>query len=386
MKNKRITLIGLIFLVVITSITTLLLSGFSNIWFTGKVYGYTDDEMRFINKLMASKELLSENFYGEITDEKIYDGAMSGMFAAACDPYTSYLDNKQNKELLEITEGKYEGIGVVISTSIVEKSDITIIGIVKGSPAEKAELRLNDKIVAINGENCSDLSLTQVAEKMKVKAGTTVTLSIDRDGEMIEKDVVTENIVFKSVYSENMDGIGYIQISSFDGNTGNEFVEAYNKLREENITGLVVDVRDNGGGIYDEAIKIAKVLVPKGLIVYTEDKDGNRKSDNSEGDGIDIPLVLLINEESASASEILAGAIKDRGCGTLVGKKTYGKGVVQGWYMIGDGTSIKITIAKYFTPSGVCIQDIGIEPDVEVENTSAYKDLQLERAIKLLKK
>lgn len=386
MKNKRITLIGLIFLVVITSITTLLLSGFSNIWFTGKVYGYTDDEMRFINKLMASKELLSENFYGEITDEKIYDGAMSGMFAAACDPYTSYLDNKQNKELLEITEGKYEGIGVVISTSIVEKSDITIIGIVKGSPAEKAELRLNDKIVAINGENCSDLSLTQVAEKMKVKAGTTVTLSIDRDGEMIEKDVVTENIVFKSVYSENMDGIGYIQISSFDENTGNEFVEAYNKLREENITGLVVDVRDNGGGIYDEAIKIAKVLVPKGLIVYTEDKDGNRKSDNSEGDGIDIPLVLLINEESASASEILAGAIKDRGCGTLVGKKTYGKGVVQGWYMIGDGTSIKITIAKYFTPSGVCIQDIGIEPDVEVENTSAYKDLQLERAIKLLKK
>lgn len=386
MKNKRITLIGLIFLVVITSITTLLLSGFSNIWFTGKVYGYTDDEMRFINKLMASKELLSENFYGEITDEKIYDGAMSGMFAAACDPYTSYLDNKQNKELLEITEGKYEGIGVVISTSIVEKSDITIIGIVKGSPAEKAELMLNDKIVAINGENCSDLSLTQVAEKMKVKAGTTVTLSIDRDGEMIEKDVVTENIVFKSVYSENMDGIGYIQISSFDENTGNEFVEAYNKLREENITGLVVDVRDNGGGIYDEAIKIAKVLVPKGLIVYTEDKDGNRKSDNSEGDGIDIPLVLLINEESASASEILAGAIKDRGCGTLVGKKTFGKGVVQGWYMIGDGTSIKITIAKYFTPSGVCIQDIGIEPDVEVENTSAYKDLQLERAIKLLKK
>ena len=125
--------------------------------------------------------------------------------------------------------------------------------------------------------------------------------------------------------------------------------------------------------------------MPKGLIVYTEDKDGNKKEDNSDGEGIDIPLVVLINEESASASEILAGAIKDRKCGTLVGKKTYGKGVVQGWYMIGDGTSIKITIAKYFTPSGVCIQDIGIEPDVEVENTSAYKDLQLERAIKLLK-
>ena len=385
MKNKRITLIGLIFLVVITSITTLLLSGISNIWLTGSVYGYTADEMKFINKLMASKKLLSENFYGNVTDEKIYDGAMSGMFAALNDPYTSYLDNKQNKELMEVTEGKYEGIGVVISASVKEKSDVTIIGIVKESPAEKAELMLNDKIIAINGEECSNLSLTQVAEKLKVKAGTTITLSIDRNGEKIEKSITTEAIVFKSVYSENMNGIGYIQIASFDDHTGSEFIEAYNKLREENVTGLIVDVRDNGGGVYDEVIKIAKVLVPKGLIVYTEDKDGNKKADNSEGEGIDIPLVLLVNEESASASEILAGAIKDRGCGTLVGKKTYGKGVVQGWYMIGDGTSIKITIAKYFTPSGVCIQDVGIEPDIEVENTSAYKDLQLERAIKLLK-
>lgn len=385
MKNKRITLIGLIFLVVITSITTLLLSGISNIWLTGSVYGYTADEMKFINKLMASKKLLSENFYGDVTDEKIYDGAMSGMFAALNDPYTSYLDNKQNKELMEVTEGKYEGIGVVISASVKEKSDVTIIGIVKESPAEKAELMLNDKIIAINGEECSNLSLTQVAEKLKVKAGTTIALSIDRNGEKIEKSITTEAIVFKSVYSENMNGIGYIQISSFDENTGSEFIEAYNKLREEDITGLIVDVRDNGGGVYDEVIKIAKVLVPKGLIVYTEDKDGNKKADNSEGEGIDIPLVLLVNEESASASEILAGAIKDRKCGTLVGKKTYGKGVVQGWYMIGDGTSIKITIAKYFTPSGVCIQDVGIEPDIEVENTSSYKDLQLERAIKLLK-
>lgn len=385
MKNKHITLIGLIFLVVITSITTLLLSGSSNILIMGMVNGYTADEMKFINKLMESKKLLSENFYGEISDEKIYDGAMSGMFEALGDPYTSYLDNKQNQELMEITEGKYEGIGVVISTSLVEKTDITIVGIVKDSPAEKSGLMLNDKIVKINGEDCSNFSLNEVAEKMKVKAGTNIALSINRDGKLIEKNVMTEEIVFKSVYSENIDGIGYIQIASFDEHTSDEFMEAYNKLRAENVTGLIVDVRDNGGGIYDEVIKIAKVLVPKGLIVYTEDKDGNRKSDNSDGDGLDIPLVLLVNEESASASEILAGAVKDRECGTLVGKKTFGKGVVQGWYMIGDGTSIKITIAKYFTPSGVCIQDVGIEPDVEVENNSVYKDLQLEKALELLK-
>lgn len=385
MKNKHITLIGLIFLVVITSITTLLLSGSSNILIMGMVNGYTADEMKFINKLMESKKLLSENFYGEISDEKIYDGAMSGMFEALGDPYTSYLDNKQNQEMMEITEGKYDGIGVVISTSLVEKTDITIVGIVKDSPAEKSGLMLNDKIVKINGEDCNNFSLNEVAEKMKVKAGTNIALSINRDGKLIEKNVMTEEIVFKSVYSENIDGIGYIQIASFDEHTSDEFMEAYNKLRAENVTGLIVDVRDNGGGIYDEVIKIAKVLVPKGLIVYTEDKDGNRKSDNSDGDGLDIPLVLLVNEESASASEILAGAVKDRECGTLVGKKTFGKGVVQGWYMIGDGTSIKITIAKYFTPSGVCIQDVGIEPDVEVENDSVYKDLQLEKALELLK-
>lgn len=385
MKNKHITLIGLIFLVVITSITTLLLSGSSNILIMGMVNGYTADEMKFINKLMESKKLLSENFYGEISDEKIYDGAMSGMFEALGDPYTSYLDNKQNQEMMEITEGKYDGIGVVISTSLVEKTDITIVGIVKDSPAEKSGLMLNDKIVKINGEDCNNFSLNEVAEKMKVKAGTNIALSINRDGKLIEKNVMTEEIVFKSVYSENIDGIGYIQIASFDEHTSDEFMEAYNKLRAENVTGLIVDVRDNGGGIYDEVIKIAKVLVPKGLIVYTEDKDGNRKSDNSDGDGLDIPLVLLVNEESASASEILAGAVKDRECGTLVGKKTFGKGVVQGWYMIGDGTSIKITIAKYFTPSGVCIQDVGIEPDVEVENNSVYKDLQLEKALELLK-
>lgn len=385
MKNKHITLIGLIFLVVITSIITLLLSGSSNILIMGMVNGYTADEMKFINKLMESKKLLSENFYGEISDEKIYDGAMSGMFEALGDPYTSYLDNKQNQEMMEITEGKYDGIGVVISTSLVEKTDITIVGIVKDSPAEKSGLMLNDKIVKINGEDCNNFSLNEVAEKMKVKAGTNIALSINRDGKLIEKNVMTEEIVFKSVYSENIDGIGYIQIASFDEHTSDEFMEAYNKLRAENVTGLIVDVRDNGGGIYDEVIKIAKVLVPKGLIVYTEDKDGNRKSDNSDGDGLDIPLVLLVNEESASASEILAGAVKDRECGTLVGKKTFGKGVVQGWYMIGDGTSIKITIAKYFTPSGVCIQDVGIEPDVEVENDSVYKDLQLEKALELLK-
>jgi len=385
MKNRHFIFIGLIFLVVITSITTLLLSGVSNFLITGKLYGYTSDEMKFINKLMASKEILSKNFYGEISDEEIYDGAMAGMFSAVDDPYTSYLDDEENQELLEISEGQYNGIGVVISAAIEDKSDVVVVGIIKDSPAEKAELKLLDKIIKINDVECRELTLTEVTEKLKVTPGTEVKLTIERDGDIIDKNVKTDTIVLKSIYSENMDGIGYIEIASFSENTAKEFEEEYNKLRSENIKSLIVDVRDNGGGIYEEVVKIAKILVPEGLIVYTEDKDGKRTEDKSTGKGIDIPLVLLINEESASASEILAGAIRDRECGTLVGKKTFGKGVVQGWYMIGDGTSIKVTIAKYFTPNGVCIDKTGIEPDVEVDNGDGKKDLQLQKAIEILK-
>lgn len=384
MKNKHFTLIGLIFLVVITSITTLILSGFSNMFLTGTIYGYTNDEMLFIKKLMASKKILSENFYGEISEEKIYDGAMSGMLNSLNDPYTSYLNTEENKDLLEIAEGQYEGIGVIISAE-VGKTDITVIGIIEDSPAKKADIKLLDKIVSIDGTMCDNLTIEQAAAKMKVKAGTELNLVIERNGENIEKKIKTEEIILKSIYAENMDGIGYIQIASFDEHTGDEFTKEYNKLREENVKGLIVDVRDNGGGIYEEVIKIAKILVPEGLIVYTEDKDGKKTEERTYGEGIDIPLVILINEESASASEILAGAIKDRECGTLIGKKTFGKGVVQGWYMIGDGTSIKLTIAKYFTPSGICIEGIGIEPDIEVENTSITKDLQLDKAKKIIR-
>lgn len=384
MKNKHFILIGLVFLVVITSITTLLLSGVSNLWLTGKFAGYSAEEMLFISKLMRSKEILSKNFYGEVSDDVIYDGAMAGMFSAVDDPYTSYLNDKENKELLEISEGKYDGLGIVIS-ELTDTSDVTIVGIIAGSPAEKADLHLLDKIVAINGDLCSELSLEDVASQLKVKNGTEIQLTINRDGVNIEKSVTTDTIVLESIYSENMDGIGYIQIASFDEKCGDRFIEAYNKLRAENITGLIVDVRDNSGGIYDEVIKIAKVLVPEGLIVYTESKDGVRKEEKSISKGVDIPLVLLINEGSASASEILAGAISDRECGTLVGKKTFGKGVVQGWYDIGDGTSIKLTIAKYFTPNGVCIDGVGIEPDVEVEDSSYKKDVQLNKAVSILK-
>lgn len=383
-NNRNYTFLGLIFLVVITSITTFLLSGIGSLFLTGTLGGVSLSDVNFIRKLLASKALLESEYYENVTEQDLIDGAMSGMFAALEDPYTSYLPAETSQQLMELTEGKYEGIGIYVSINTVDNS-ITVISPIKGSPADKAGILPLDKILSINGVACDGSQLEEAVALMKCPAGTTIELVIERDGEEIKKTVLTEEIVIDSVYSEKYGDIGYLEITTFSETTAEEFSEKYKALRDENITGLVLDLRDNGGGIYDEAILIAKELVPKGLIVYTEDKNGKRQEENSVSNGIDIPVVVLINENSASASEILAGALKDRGVAELVGKKTFGKGVVQGWYAIGDGTSVKLTIAKYFTPSGVCIEGVGIAPDYEVEYGSYKNDLQLEKALELLK-
>lgn len=386
MKNNKVSIfIGLVFLVVITSITTLIFSGIGNLILAGSVYGYTSEEMAFIKKIMQSKDVLTERFYEDISDAELYDGAMMGMFAAANDPYTEYLPEEASDAMEQLATGKYEGVGIVMSRLSGDDYP-TIIYTLPNSPAAKAELKSGDKILSVNSISCENLELEKAVELMKIKAGSEIKLSLEREGEIISVELRTEEIVINSVASKNIDGIGYIQIASFDKQTASEFATEYEKLRSENISGLIIDVRDNGGGVYEEVVKIAKMIVPKGVIVYTEDKNGKKEEEKSNGEGIDIPLVVLINENSASASEILAGAVKDSGCGTLIGKKTYGKGVVQGWFIIGDGTSIKLTIAKYFTPSGVCIDGIGIEPDIEVDEKSFSTDLQLKKALELLKK
>lgn len=384
MKNNRTSIfIGMIFLVIVTNFSALVFSGFGNFILTGTISGYSSEDLAFIKKIMTSKDVLKEKFYEDISDEELYDGAMTGMFAAVGDPYTEYLPEEESTALEEMATGKYEGVGIMVTIS--DTSLPKILYTLPNSPAEKAGIKSGDIIVSINGESCEGMELTKAVELMKVKAGSELKFVIKRDEKNININLVTEEIVMASVYSENMDGVGYIQIASFDEATSSEFEKAYSELRSENVKGLIIDLRDNGGGIYEEAVKIAKIIIPKGLIVYTEDKNGVRQEEKSIGEGIDIPLVVLINENSASASEILAGAVKDRGCGTLVGKTTYGKGVVQGWFIIGDGTSIKLTIAKYFTPNGICIEGTGVAPDIEVEEGKYSTDLQLKKAKDILK-
>lgn len=386
MKNNKVSIfIGLVFLVVITSITTLIFSGATNLLVTGAIEGYTTEDLAFVKKIIAAKNVLKDNFYEEISENELYDGAMSGMFSAVDDPYTEYLPAEASDALEQLAIGKYEGVGIVVTAFSGDKYP-TILYTLPNSPAEKAGIKAGDKILSVNGVVCENLDLDEIVEHIKVKAGTNLNLKIERAGEETEILLKTEAISISSVYGKNIDGIGYIQITSFDEKTSEEFITEYEKLREENISGLIIDLRDNGGGVFDEVVKIAEKIVPKGLIVYTEDKNGKKLEERSNGDGIDIPLVVLINEDSASASEILAGAVKDRECGTLVGQKTYGKGVVQGWFLIDDGTSIKLTIAKYFTPNGVCIDGVGIEPDIYVKEGKTTEDLQLKKALDILKK
>jgi len=386
MKNNRVGIfIGMCFLVIISVATTLIFSGLGNLILTGTINGYSASDLAFIKKIMLSKDVLTEKFYENIDEETLFDGAMSGMLAAVDDPYTEYLPEAENKTLEEATQGKYEGVGIVVTLDTASNFP-EILYTLPDSPAEKAGIMAEDKIISINEQNCKDMELTEAVELMKVGAGTKLNFVLERSGKNIDISLMTEEIIIKSVYSEIIDGVGYIQITTFDELTSSEFDTEYKKLRDENVKGIILDLRDNGGGIYDEAVKIAKTIVPEGLIVYTEDKNGVRKEERSIGNGIDIPLVVLINENSASASEILAGAIKDRECGTLVGKTTYGKGVVQGWFMIGDGTSIKLTIAKYFTPSGISIEGTGVKPDIEIEEGNFGKDLQMKKALEILKR
>ena len=384
-QNRGIAFIGLLFLVITTSVTTLLGAGI--LLTGGNIFSITSKEdIGFVGKILATKRIMQQEGYNDVKSEDILDGALKGMASAVGDKYTEYLSGDENEEL-EIELGKeYAGIGIYIMLNPYN-NEITVVSVIKDSPAEKAGIEKLDKILEINGERMTADDFTRAADLLKGEAGTDVKLLIETvDGATKNITLKRENIIIKSVNYEKKNDFGYIEINSFGTETAEEFDKAYEELANRGIKGLVIDLRDNGGGIYDEVIHIANRILPKGsLIVYTEDKNGSQDKEYSTNGDITIPVVVLINENSASAAEILAGAIKDNKRGTLLGENTYGKGLVQGLYSLKDGSSIKVTIAKYFTPSGVCIEGIGIKPDIEIEQKYGAEDKQLNKAIEILK-
>lgn len=343
-----------------------------------------------MEKLEAIEEVIDEYYYKEedIDTSAMIDGMYAGVVDALNDPYSVYYTAEEWNQLMQETEGIYYGIGAYLSidpTTTLAR----ISGVIPGTPAEEAGLRENDIIYMVDGESVQGMELTEIVSRVKGEENTVVHLTIVREGETdyLEMDVARSKIESPTVTYEMYDnGVGYIRITEFDDVTVNQFTTAMDSIKEADAKGLILDLRSNPGGSLSAVVDIARQMLPKGLIVYTEDKNGKREEYTCDGkQELQIPLVVLVNGNSASASEIMAGAIKDYGIGTLIGTTTFGKGIVQRILPLTDGTALKLTISAYYTPNGNNIHGIGIEPDIacELDNEAYYNDgidNQLEKA------
>lgn len=345
-------------------------------------------------KLGEIQALMEAYYLDEIDTEQVEDYLYKGAVAGLGDLYAAYYTEEEYQSMLDSTNGSYCGIGVQISQNMTT-GIITVTQVFEGSPAEEVGMLAGDVIVRIGDQEVTGEDLNKVVSLIKGEEHTTTTVTVTRDSGELEFEVERRIIEMQTVEAKLLDGnIGYISISGFEDVTSNQFLSAMEELENQGMEALVVDLRNNGGGLVSSVCAILDRLLPEGLIVYTEDKYGNREEEYSDAENyFDKPLAVLVNENSASASEIFAGAIKDYGTGTLVGTTTYGKGIVQKVYPLSDGTAVKLTVSKYYTPNGNNIHGIGIEPDVSVEaegeitfgaDASAEGDNQLQRAVEIL--
>lgn len=347
------------------------------------------------DKLTQMQRVIDAYYKNEYSEEDLVEGLYAGYMSGLGDPYSVYYTKEEFGEMLESSSGIYYGVGAYLNQD-AETGMVRILRPIKGTPAEEAGIKSGDLIVEVDGEDVSKEDTTLVSSKIRGLEGTEVEIKMKREG---ESELLTFHLVRTEIetptieYEMKEDHIGYLSILEFDDITLPQFEEAINALTAEGMESLILDLRGNPGGNLDTVVKIADLLLPKGLVVYTEDKNGARTEFTSDASQVvEMPLVVLIDGNSASAAEILAGSIKDYKIGTLLGTTTYGKGVVQQVIPLGDGTGVKVTISKYFTPNGNDIDGIGIEPDVELEfDMDAYEqdetaDNQLDKAIEMLKK
>lgn len=404
-RNQKVYKV--IMLVALTAIVTFLLTAifmykkFDNVYST--VGGNsalssnvsTTSEKSLLKVLQEFKTILQNQYIGDIDEEKMAEGAIKGYIEGLGDPYTEYLTVEEMQELTEETDGKYVGIGVYVANNSSDNT-ILVVGVMNGSPALEAGMQAGDIITKIDGTEYKGEELSKATSVLKGEEGTEVKVIVLRDGKEIELTITRKTISIEHVASEMLDNqIGYIQIDAFDDGVAEAFEEKYNQLKEQGIKGLIVDLRSNGGGVVDEATDIASMFTEKGkTVLITKSKTEKEEDTKSNRDPIvkDIPVVVLVNEGTASASEILAGALKDNYGAEIVGKKTYGKGVIQTVYRLTDGSGLKITTDEYFTPNHTSINKVGIEPDVEVDltkdsngkyETSKDNDAQLLKAIEM---
>lgn len=352
----------------------------------------TNKTVKKIDELMSYIDLYYNDDYdeGDIRNA-IYAGTLEGLG----DPYSVYYTADEYKDMQINTSGNYYGIGAALSQDAKTK-EVTISKVYEGTPAEEAGLKDGDQIIKVNDTESTSKELSALVQEIRGEEGTTVHLQVYRasNNKTFEIDVERKNVELPSITSKMLDGgIGYIQISEFQSKTDEQFKSALADLKKQGMKSLIVDVRSNPGGLINAASNILDQILPEGTVVYTEDKYGKREDYTSDSNCLDCPIAVLVNENSASASEIFAGAIKDYNYGTLIGTKTFGKGIVQTVFPLEDGDAVKITTAKYYTPKGNYIHEVGIEPDIELTykysgpEDEAYDmkyDNQVQKAIEVL--
>lgn len=381
--------------IIIAVVLTAVITYFATINITLKSYLNSSNTAYLATKLSLIKNKLNKESIYDLNEDKMIESALKGYVAGIDDKYTQYLTKEEMDELLEDTTGSYVGIGVYMADNTADNS-ILVIGVIEGSVAEQAGIQAGDIIKKVDGTEYTGEQLDVVSSKVKGEEGTNVKLTILRNNEEKEFNITRSNIKLKTVSSKMLDNKkAYIKISSFSDGTANEFKEAFEKLKSENPTGLVIDLRNNGGGLVSESLDIAETMVEKGkTLLITSNKD--KKEDirkSKQNPTIDIPVVVLINQNTASASEILAGILKDDCDYKIIGTKSYGKGVIQTVYSFSDGSGLKVTTEEYFTPNHNTINKVGIAPDIEINLDSEWEnmsnipyenDTQLQEAVKSL--
>ena len=338
-----------------------------------------ENEAEITEKMEELNDYINQYYLFDYTDENVESGIYKGMMAGLGDIYTCYYTPDEYASFMESSNGNYSGIGAMLSQDY-STGIITVVQVFEGSPAEEVGLQPDDILYKVK-----DLSL--VVTDLKGEEGTAVDISVMRGTEEIDLTVTRRKIEVPTVESRMLtDTIGYIGITEFDDVTDDQFLSALDELKEEGMQDLVIDLRNNGGGLVDVTCNILDELLPEGLIVYTEDKYGNRQEEYSDAEHyFDGKMAVLVNGNSASASEIFAGAIKDYGVGTLIGTQTFGKGIVQSLFPLSDGSAIKITVSRYYTPAGNNIHEVGIAPDIVLDkDTESADDNQLQKAIEVL--